>query len=68
MRKPHSIFRLSGMKLVISCLLMLALAPAALAQFDTATVLGTVTDSTGAAIASARTRPCSTPGQADRGQ
>lgn len=53
MRKHHSIFRLSGMKLVISCLIMLALAPAALAQFDTATVLGTVTDSTGAAIARA---------------
>lgn len=53
MRKHQSIFRLSGLKLVISCLIMLALAPAALAQFDTATVLGTVTDSTGAAIARA---------------
>ena len=47
-----SIFRtgLFNFRLVLSLLTVFLLAPATYAQFDTATVLGTVTDSTGAAV------------------
>ncbi len=39
-----------SLRLVISFMAVFLLAPAAYAQFDTATVLGTVTDSAGSAI------------------
>ncbi|MGE0884142.1 MAG: TonB-dependent receptor [Blastocatellales bacterium] len=50
MRNSMSFTGLFHLRLVISLLAVLALATAAFAQFDTATVLGTVTDSNGAAV------------------
>jgi Carboxypeptidase regulatory-like domain/TonB dependent receptor-like, beta-barrel/TonB-dependent Receptor Plug Domain len=44
---------LFNLRLMISLLTVFLLAPAAYAQFDTATVLGTVTDENGAAVSSA---------------
>lgn len=50
MRNSMSFTGLFHLRLVIILLAVLAFAPAAFAQFDTATVLGTVTDSNGAAV------------------
>ncbi|MBS1787705.1 MAG: TonB-dependent receptor [Acidobacteria bacterium] len=50
MKRSIAISSLLNFKLVLSLLAVLLLPTAAYAQFDTATVLGTITDSTGAAI------------------
>jgi len=50
MSNTMSFTRLFHLRLVFSLLAVFLLAPAAFAQFDTATVLGTITDSSGAAI------------------
>ncbi len=41
---------ITNLRLAVAMLAVLLLAPAAFAQFDTATVLGAVTDATGAAL------------------
>jgi len=50
MIRPLSLTSLFNFRLVFSLLAVLMLAPTAYAQFDTATVLGTVTDTSGAAV------------------
>ena len=50
MEKLNSIFRLSGFRLAASLVMVIAIAPIVYGQFDTATVLGTVTDVNGAAV------------------
>ncbi len=53
MNSPISYTRLFNFRLVILLLAVLLLVPAAYAQFDTAAVLGTVTDTNGAAVPAA---------------
>ncbi|MBK9314892.1 MAG: TonB-dependent receptor [Acidobacteria bacterium] len=50
MEKLNSIIRLSGFRLAASFMMVIAIAPIVYGQFDTATVLGTVTDVNGAAV------------------
>ncbi len=50
MEKLKSIFRLSGFRLAASLMMVIVIAPIVYGQFDTATVLGTVTDVNGAAV------------------